>query len=739
MARPARLTILLTTILAPIALLTAVWGPVAGHYGIPTPGVTDSMVSQARELPGDTVLSELSRYYFFPTGLTGDSVAVAEQLLRGEVKIAGLEARHVTLPFAARDLDNGPIIWQLFVGRLTVPRVLVAAYRRSGDTRFLVAARDVVLAWADYEGRALFPRGLLWNDHAIAERVQVLSEFWLAYRNSPAYDPAVGRRVLRFAARSGEFLADSLQFTGTTNHGAMQNLALLHLSLAFPTLAESPAYARLAVRRLEQQLQFYVSPEGVILEHSAGYQRFGIQVLGTAMRYMTLAGLPIPPGWSRSYGQAKAMYGALRRPDGTLPLYGDTESPADLPGPLVAEPDPTGAYPPLQNRSDWRPFEDDALYPVAGYAIHWDGLAQWPEGQALAQTVVAWSSYPSRVHKHSDEMSVLYWAAGHSWWTNVGYWPYDAGRGDAEGWNGSNAPHLRGEEATSPRATRLLRYRDDGPVTFLDLERRGPGSYVARRQVLGIRGEQWVVLDRVTGGDNGVTTTIWGTSPGTDLEPGGTPGNFTLRHPPSGTGTSAWLVGVPTPALRVVQGSKAPFAGWQMVEFPEPTRAIIQEQPGGDAWSVMAWSRPSLDPGAPRLTSAPTMTAWSGPERWQLALPLAGGSITVARAEDSLTVAGGGAPGITSTLVTPAPVDSAVTAIHQAFARVAASYPRFQDELPYRIKVTQALLALLLAQELMLLAWRRLARRPDTWLRLAAVGCWALVGAYFLFVRVRLF
>lgn len=724
-------------LLTPLLLLVTLWAPVVRHYHVPTEVVTDSMLAGARDLPADTVLSELSSYYYFPTGAEGPPAAVAEQLLKGEVKLYGFGQQHIEFPFAPADLETGPIVPRLFVARLSVPRILIAAYRQTGDRRFLLGARDAILAWASYEEWALLPKGLLWNDHALAERVQVLAEFWLVYRHSPEYDPQVGRRVLRFAARSGAFLAKPSHFTAATNHGAMQNLALLHFSLAFPTLPESPRYAALGLARLTEQMTFYASHEGVILEHSAGYQRFGVQVLGTALRYLSLAHLPIPPAWDSTYEKAKTIYALLRRPDGTLPLSGDTEAAPDTSGPRVAEPDSAGGYPPLLPRSGWRPGKARALFAVGGYSVWWDGLEQWPRSRDLAQTLVAWSNYPSRVHKHADEMSVLFWSGGQSWWTNVGYW-IDETWGDASGWNGSNAPHLQGESSTSDRQVRVLRYQVANGVTFLDLERTGPDRFVARRQVLSLAGERWVVLDQVSGGGSAVATTVWNTAPEVQVAAGESPGSWRLRQSATGFAMSAYLLGEPSPVTRLVRGSREPFAGWQMVETPQPTWAIIQEQPAASAWSMMAWSKPESASAAAAPTARPAIE-WRGPDDWRLLLPLKRDTARISRAGDTLILSSPTSAGQTRIdLPRPPGVDTAVAAIHAAYARVAAAHPRFQDELPYRTKVTYVLLVLLIIQEVVLAAWRRVRSRPDTWLRLAALAGWVAVGVYFLFVRVRL-
>ena len=62
----------------------------------------------------------------------------------------------------------------------------------------------------------------------------------------------------------------------------MQNLALWQICLAFPALPNVEFYKQLALERMRDQMTFYVNEEGVILEHSAGYQNTGLEFIGMA-------------------------------------------------------------------------------------------------------------------------------------------------------------------------------------------------------------------------------------------------------------------------------------------------------------------------------------------------------------------------------------------------------------------------------------------------------------------------
>ena len=66
------------------------------------------------------------------------------------------------------------------------------------------------------------------------------------------------------------------------------------------------------------------------------------------------------------------------------------------------------------------PTPASRLYEVAGLSVAWRGTEAWPQPQNLSQTVVTWSNFPTRAHKHADDMAIVVWAKGRTWLTNSG-------------------------------------------------------------------------------------------------------------------------------------------------------------------------------------------------------------------------------------------------------------------------------------------------------------------------------
>jgi hypothetical protein len=729
----------LASYLVPALLVGALWFPVFQHYHVSGVNVTDSMIQQARESPSDPVLEELKDFRLLEVGLKNreEVVDVASWLLRGELRIPGFGSAPVTLPFSAQDLDHcGPNL-ELPLAGFVVPDILLQAYEATGRTEFLDTAQAVILKFQAYEQTAILPKGELWNDHAIAARIPVLANFWRLYRHSPNYQPEVARAVLQMVARSEQLLAKPGHFTFATNHGVMQNLALWHASLAFPSLPETQAYQRLARVRMDDQMQFYVTREGMVLEHSPGYHLYGLKLLGLAFRYLDLMDQKPPQQWVDKYRAAKLVYAALRRPDGSLPMFGDTDSGNDLLGPLTTRFTSDHRAQRLAYESNWRPAKAEYLDPVAGYSVWWDGLEFWPDADKMSQTVVTWANFGDHGHKHADEMSLLLWAGGQTWWSNVGYWPYGTeGREAAESWDGSNAPHLAQESYVSRRTTRVVSSGGSEKLNMLELERTGPQDFIARRQVIHRRPDLWIVLDSTAGGENSYTRTSWTTASKVRWDPGSSPGIFLLGTPDSSERLTVFFSASQRATQKLFHGSSHPFAGWHVEEgIAEPSTSLVTEQPANRSWAATVWTWQKTESKS-SIAAPAQMALWSSPTDWEMQLPNSASNLKIRRQGNLIQLRENDGPEETLQLSSPPNVSAELAQLHDQFVNSALRYHRFRDDSSKKLKIIYLLVGLFLVQQVFFEVLKRISATNLEllrWINLAAWiigGSW-LVGFYF--------
>jgi hypothetical protein len=621
-----------------------------------------------------------------------------------------------------------------------VPEIFLQAYALTGRDKYFEMARKIIMAWAKYEGSTWLPRGFLWNDHAIAARVPVLARFWAEYRNRPDFDTEEARLILGFVARSGQMLAKPSHYTFSTNHGVMQNLALWHLSLAFPAIPGVASYRKVAAERFALQMQYYINDEGIILEHSAGYHREGLRLLGMGFKYVSMLGMPIPPSWAVKYTRAKDFYAQLRRPDGSLPLFGDTGGPENVQGLLVTELDASGTVTAIKRQVEWEPSAPHSIYPVGGYTVWWSGLRHWPDVNSLTQTVVTWSNFPGHGHKHADDMSILFWAAGQTWWTNVGYWPYYAkGRDKAASWEGSNAPHLAGEREKSKRTAGVRFFGEKDGLAAIDLERTGPQGYRVRRQVLDIKDRLWIVIDSAHNPTGRPTRTVWRTYPDVRVLGGKTQGMYRLVSTRVRTSVDASLFASGPVSIQKYRGSYEPFAWIAVDGVPSRTSVLVIDQPPNTSWLAFVWGVESPDTGS-RLTGTPAMRRWVDSGDWLLAVPTSHGTLQVERKGTKVRVSRADGDKASIDLISGAAGFDTVDAkrkLQQAYAATKARYPKYRNLIRYRASITKILIGLVLLQELFFFVYTRLSAPLYGAFRLASVVGWLAGGLWLMFVYFK--
>jgi hypothetical protein len=708
-------------------VLVSIWLPVWEHYHVVDPELSEPTVLALRTNPPDMRLLALDNQARKLRIDTADPTALrqAEAIARGQFELPGGEIRHVGSPFDPGDYVGGSPGGDLSMASLVVADTLLRAYDITGTEAYFEQAKHTVLGFDAFERGLLTDVGLVRNDHAIAARVGVLIRFWRLYRHRADFDEAVAGTVLQQVARCAEFLAKPSHFTAATNHGVMQNIALLQAAVAFPALPGTASWKSTAYSRLSQQLAFFVNGEGVVLEHSPGYHRFGTDLMAMVLELLEWNKMPAIEGLSTKYMRSVAFLHQLLRPDGSVPRIGDTNGQGD---PAASTP-----YPVSRDEPDAPAALLDAtkIYPSAGYAITRRPLS--PEADitsVMSHATLYWSHFPGHGHEVAAEGSFVLWAAGTDWLSNTGYWPYGLrGEGDARGWRGSNAPHIAGESTASVRSTELLAYGADQRSHLLDLRRTLAAGPRLRRQVVQISETSWFVLDSLPAPLTQSTIRLWTLAPNlvvTALDRGQ---GLVAKDPATGWSLTMEFLSESALAVRQLRGSFEPFGGW-VVDGPRPlpTTAFEVSQGPGARWVAVLVS---LSPSVREPRPAPPVFEYRAEDDWSLTADSFAAASEVRRRGNRLEITQRGEPPRYMELVTPAPKlldDQRV--IQRALGRTTAEFQRFRPYLHYRTRLTYAVVAIGLAS---LLAWAGIRRRARRWsgagLALASVF-WAATAAW---------
>lgn len=703
---------------APLLALAVVWVPELSHWHVARVRLSDEALAQALQDLRSPAGSELERYDLpgFKGWSSAQVLQAARDVAKGELTLIDGRTARIDPSFVPRDLDAAPL--DLEVASLVVPNLHLRAYRMTGDARYLGLARTYILRWIDFERGRFLPRGMQWNDHAIAERVFVLTGFLSATRHFDQLTREEARTVLEVLVESGRRLRKPGFYTFRTNHGLMQNLALLHLGASLPHLPEARDMAQLGAERFARQLEYYISEEGVILEHSAGYQEFGLELLPLAIRELDLLGLDAAPALRERYARALDVYADLLRPDGSLPPWGDTKATDRAPPTADAD----APFRPATEASQRSLFA-----PGAGLAVIWS-----PTQQAKAQTLLTWSDFATGAHKQRDEMSLYLWADGQEVLVGPGYWPYASELwADAVGWRGSNAPHFASESSTSKSTTRLLGHASSAQIEFFDLQRSIENGGAQRRQLLFVRPNLWIVLDS-SDASASATVVNWTFAASAEVTAASDPRHLVVRTAASGPAVEFRTLGCDGGTLALERGSVAPFAGWTALSGKiEPARSLVRQCPAG-SWAASVLTQVSEGAGA--AVRPVTVAGWQDAENWQISA--APGQVLAQRRGNVVSVRDASSSGpMDVELQAEQRSEQEQAQINARYRAMGAEFSRYKEShLYYRYKVTVAIAALWLAQ-LLLLGWMlrwtfRFSPVLGRVLGLSACGFWLLLAVW---------
>ncbi|MFT3818004.1 MAG: heparinase II/III family protein [Rubrivivax sp.] len=598
-----------------IAVLAAVWLPELKHWYVRPQALDDAALAALRRAPETAQLTEIGQMQLRGVAVPrAQRLAAAESVARGVLKLPDFPDTPIELPFSPHDLDKGSPTWGLMFASLAAADLLIDGYADTGNEAWFRLARDMIDGFARHEDARWIDQGLMWNDHATSARVPVLVKFWALYRQRADFDPALARRLLKLVARSALLLSRADAYAWRTSHGVIADLALLEIAQAFPALPEAGPARRLATQRVSQHLRYWINAEGMTLLHSAGYHSASLYHLSLLLRLHSLAGQPAPEDWWTRFDRALAIEAMLRRPDGSLPLFGDTMNLPDAEPPWLTRRASDGLALPVQPRPLPAAGHAALVLPAAGYAFWRDDPSE--AAGAGGQTTMAWAKHQGLGHKLADELSVLTWSRGRTWVTNTGYWPYgDALREEAESWAGSNAPHLAGEPKSSQRQTQALTSAAGPSLQFVEAERLGPDGLRMRRQLLRIPAvDAWIVIDHSQDTRARSSRQLWTWAPDLQVRPL-TDGAWNDTVASQGQGVAQRISLQTSSSAPVVpfRGSRAPLRGW-VVEGrePRPATALLITRPTQEAWMLSTFANAASEPAA-RAWPVSRMQVLAGP------------------------------------------------------------------------------------------------------------------------------
>lgn len=316
--------------------------------------------------------------------------------------------------------------WQWAVAAFRFMPAIIAWHASSDDD----AALDWVFAALDSWQKAI--RGPLrryefaQNDHAVANQAESLVHL-LAYLELRGLMPEGRGSVMEAVHGHAELLSREEFYSRHTNHGIEQARILAVIADFFPDHPSSPSRLSLAVERLLDELDFAFTKEGVHVENSPGYHAYVCLSFIKIRDYFPVEEIEaLAERIDALMPRAMRFLVHVTRPDGTLPIIGDTVS--------EVVPNYFKRYRKTRDYTHLRYVATDGaegapspqatmLYPQAGYFIARD--AWQPPGQGRdAFHLVFRCGYRSRYHRHDDDLGLILYCTGEDWLIDSGVYRY---------------------------------------------------------------------------------------------------------------------------------------------------------------------------------------------------------------------------------------------------------------------------------------------------------------------------
>jgi Heparinase II/III-like protein/Heparinase II/III N-terminus len=349
-----------------------------------------------------------------------DAAAQADRLLSEGFSLAGGNIPSLVPPLRWSGFQRS---FEFHLHALQPIKILLVAYDLTLEQRYFEAAQAVALDWIEQNSpepdignvkkgvsTALSdPHPSRWYDMAIAQRLQALAYLFDA---SARMDPRNTDRLRLYAGQiflHHAVLSKKSVFASDSNHGFYQAISQFSAATRLPELDPDAAYARLARQRLIEMLNNQFTADQIHKEHSPGYHYMLCVTLANAAG----SGLFDSEIQSLFKGYEETL-SEMFKPNFSIATIGDTD-PRHLPSQVrdaaffsdekcryIASAGDFGLSP----RPEVKAFLHSGYAFARLYALDVDPV--FKNFSYLAQI----AGFHSRVHKHADHLSFIWYDCG---------------------------------------------------------------------------------------------------------------------------------------------------------------------------------------------------------------------------------------------------------------------------------------------------------------------------------------
>jgi hypothetical protein len=349
-----------------------------------------------------------------------DTRVVADSIVNGEWSYKTFPTVSLRPPIAWDEICSAHRSWHYHLHCWDPLMPVLATYDNSGEIKYLSFAVAIALDWIEQYPTADSKSPFAWYDMAIGMRAYRLAFLLDVVARQDEFDDFAVASILESVKLHASVLSDDKRFAAHSNHGFYFAAGQLALAKRFPTLPGMLDAEKQAQERLFRILRTQFSDEGVHREHSTDYHRMILETF----QGLIDAGLITEEGLkslSKSCFEALAWFVL---PNGRLTMFGDSPHRLMTSNRFEHLPSEALRFVVSGGKSGKPPADSVRAFPASGYIIIRNG---WPNGtndfskwSYLAQTC----AFHSRVHKHADDLSFIWYDRGHELLTDAGRYGY---------------------------------------------------------------------------------------------------------------------------------------------------------------------------------------------------------------------------------------------------------------------------------------------------------------------------
>ncbi len=455
---------------------------------------------------------------------TAATVPAADTILKNVYVVQNVRGEVPYLPDGHRDWyykgPNDDKEWAWLSNRHTQLGTVFNAYMQTGNLRYVefidLFFKDFILKSMPYP--AAKSSTSVWRGLEVAARIKVWSRLFYGLQESPYLSPATRLLILSSLPDHAHY---SRNFHGGNNWLTMEISALATAATNFPEYKNSDEWLTYAIGAMTESMKGQVYPDGVQTELTSHYHNVSLANFELFKEICDRANRPLPPYFSQTIVSMYDYIARAVRPDGFRILNNDGDRGSDRNLLLAAAQrykQPEWAYIASNGKTGQKPDAGPSyVFPWAGQLISrsgYDAQAHWSFFD-----IGPWGSG----HQHNDKLHISISAYGRDLLVDAGRFAYTGEVAQKFGAyaRGSESHNLvlidgKGQNpgpilATAPlsenhtRITPVFDYASNSFSSFKNVD--GMASHT--RAMLYVRGEFWIIADRIETDKPRQIETLW--------------------------------------------------------------------------------------------------------------------------------------------------------------------------------------------------------------------------------------